>query len=131
IQINIRFVACVSVIGCILSICFTEALVGVFTSPSNPVYHLAVTGNRICSIGLLFLGLNTLTSGMFTALSNGWVSAVLAFTRTFVLTVLCILLLPALLGGVTGVWLATPVAEILGLMLSITYFLKYKKKYHY
>ena len=32
----------------------------VFTRTDSPVYELAVTGNRLCSIALLFVGLNVL-----------------------------------------------------------------------
>lgn len=101
-----------------------------FARPDNPVYELAVTGNQICSFALLFIGFNVFTSGMFTALSNGAVSAVLAFSRSFVLMVIAMLVLPALF-GVTGVWLATPAAEFTAACLSAIMFLKYRKKYRY
>ena len=58
-----------------------------------------MTGNRLCSIALLFVGLNVFASGMFTALSNGVVSAVLAFSRSFLFTVASIQIMPVLLGG--------------------------------
>ena len=89
----------------------------VFARPDNPVYDLAVTGNRICTIGLLFIGFNIFASGMFTALSNGIVSAVLAFSRSFVFMMVMMLVLPAVL-GVNGIWLATPGAELMALVLS-------------
>ena len=109
----------------------TPTLVSIFTRPYSPVYELAVTGNRLCSVALLFVGLNVFASGMFTALSNGVVSAVLAFSRSFLFTVASIQLLPLLLGGVTGVWLATPVAELLGTVMAVTVLLKYRKRYGY
>ena len=102
----------------------------IFARPGNPVYDLAVVGNRICSLALLFVGFNVFASGMFTALSNGIISAVLAFSRTFVFTVIAMLILPALL-GVTGIWLATPVAEFMAIILSAAMFLKHKQRYHY
>ncbi len=67
---------------------------------------------------------------MFTALSNGVVSAVLAFSRSFVFMLITMMVLPIVL-GVNGIWLATPVAELMALALSICMFLKYKKKYGY
>ena len=98
---------------------------------SNPVYELASTGNRLCSIALLFAELNVFASGMFTALSNGVVSAVLAFSRSFLFTVASIQIMPVLLGGVTGVWLATPAAELLGIAMAAALLLKYRKRYRY
>ena len=67
---------------------------------------------------------------MFTAFSNGKISAVISFVRTFVLIVINILLLPALI-GVNGIWLAVPSAEFLTVFLSIYYFYKERNTYHY
>lgn len=131
IKINVTFVCVVSIVSVIFSITMTEFLVGIFAKPDNPVYALAVSGNKICSFALLFLGFNVLASGMFTALSNGIVSAVLAFSRSFIFITISILVLPIILGGVTGVWLATPVAEIMGLIMTVIVFVKYKKRYGY
>ena len=104
---------------------------GIFTRPGTSVYDLAVTGNRLCSFALLFVGLNVFASGMFTALSNGVVSAVLAFSRSFVFTVASIQILPVLLGGVTGVWLATPAAELLAVIMAAGMVVRYRKRYGY
>ena len=108
----------------------TKPLVGVFTRPDNPVYALAVTGNRICTLALFFIGFNIFASGMFTALSNGVVSAVLAFSRSFVFMLITMLTLPAIM-GVNGIWLATPAAELMALAFSAFMFVKYRKRYHY
>ncbi len=108
----------------------TRPLVSVFARPDNPVYELAVTGNRICTLALFFIGFNIFASGMFTALSNGIVSAVLAFMRSFVFMLITMLILPAFL-GVNGIWLATPAAEMMALTLSLFMFLKYRKRYQY
>ena len=114
----------------LISLLITEPLVSVFTKPASPVYQLAVTGNRICTTALLFIGFNIFSSGMFTALNNGIVSAVLAFTRSFVFMIVCLLALPALL-GVTGIWLANPAAELLAVILAAWMLMKYRKKYRY
>ena len=39
--------------------------------------------------------------------------------------------MPVLLGGVTGVWLATPAAELLGTVMTAALLLKYRKRYGY
>lgn len=108
----------------------TRSLVGVFAKPGDPVYALAVTGNRICSIALLFIGFNIFASGMFTALSNGAVSAALAFSRSFVFMLAALVVLPALF-GIPGIWLSTPTAEGMTLILSAFMFFKCRKRYCY
>lgn len=89
-----------------------------------------MTGNRICTIALLFIGYNIFASGMFTALSNGIVSAVLAFSRSFVFMLITMIVLP-IIWGVNGIWLATPAAESMALVLSAVMFFKYRKRYGY
>lgn len=130
IDTSLKVIAGISLASFALSIGVTKPLVSVFTSPDNPVYGLAVSGNRLCSIALLFIGFNIFSSSMFTALNNGAVSAVLAFTRSFVFMVICLLLLPFLL-GVAGIWLANPLAELMAAALGLAMFIKYKNRYGY
>ncbi len=129
-KISLIVILLISVITMTVSFILTKPLVSVFARPDNPVYDLAVTGNRICTLALLFIGFNIFASGMFTALSNGMVSAVLAFSRSFVLMLLMMIVLPLVL-GVNGIWLATPSAELMALCLSAFLFLKYRKRYGY
>lgn len=127
---SLQVIVGISLVTAVASFMLTEPLVSVFARPDDPVYDLAVTGNRICIIALFFIGFNIFASGMFTALSNGVVSAILAFSRSFVFMLIAMLVLPYIL-GVNGIWLATPVAELMALDLSVSMFLKYRKRYGY
>lgn len=127
---SLKVIAGISLVTVAASFLLTKPLVSIFARPDNPVYGLAVTGNRICTIALLFIGFNIFASGTFTALSNGVVSAVLAFSRSFVFMLITMLVLP-LFFGVNGVWLATPAAELMALVLSGAMLLKYRKRYGY
>ena len=128
--LSMKVIAMISVITAAASFVMTRPLVSVFARTDNPVYDLAVTGNRICTAALFFIGFNIFASGMFTALSNGIVSAVLAFSRSFVFMLITMIVLPLLL-GVNGIWLATPAAELMALGLSFFMLLKYRKRYGY
>lgn len=130
VAVSLKVIAFISVITTIMSFVLTKPLVSVFAHPDNPVFDLAVTGNKICTIALCFIGFNIFTSGMFTALSNGIVSAILAFSRSFLFMLITMIVLPIVL-GVNGIWLATPVAELMALVLSFSLFLKYRKRYSY
>ena len=123
VALSLKVIAVISVLTVAGSLLLTKSLVLVFTRPDNPVYNLAVTGNRICTIALFFIGFNIFASGMFTALSNGVVSAVLAFSRSFVFMLITMIVLPAIL-GVNGIWLATPAAELMAFAMSIGMFFK-------
>ena len=130
VAVSLKVIAEISLVTAAVSFLLTRPLVSVFASPDNPVYDLAVTGNRICSAALLFIGFNIFASGLFTALSNGVVSAVLAFSRSFVFMMITMIVLPRIM-GVNGIWLATPAAELMALALSAFMFSKYRKRYKY
>lgn len=127
---SLKVIAVISFVTVAVSFAATRPLVSVFARPDNPVYELSVTGNRICTLALFFIGFNIFASSMFTALSNGIISAVLAFSRSFVFMLIAMLVLPAML-GVNGIWMATPVAELMALALSLFLFCKYRKRYQY
>lgn len=130
VTVSLKIITVISAVTAAVSLAATKPLVSIFARPDNPVYRLAVTGNHICTIALFFIGFNIFASGMFTALSNGFISAILAFSRSFVFMLVTMLILPAVL-GVTGIWLATPAAELMALALSAFMFLKYQKRYRY
>ncbi len=124
---SLKVIGGISLTTVAASFLLTKPLVSVFARPDNPVYDLAVTGNRVCTIALMFIGFNIFASGTFTALSNGVVSAVLAFSRSFVFMMVAMIVLPRFF-GVNGVWLATPAAELMALALSAAMLLKYRKQ---
>ena len=107
-----------------------DALISVFVSPSGEVFSITSSGFKLFAISFLFVGINVFSSGMFTALSNGKVSAIISFLRTFVFLLLSMLLLP-LVFDVNGIWLAVPLAELLTMGVSIFYFVRLRKVYHY
>lgn len=122
-----RFVLAASIGVFLLSFLGSEMLVGMFAGKSKTVYQLAAGGMKIFSFSFLFSGINIFISAMFTALSNGKVSAFLSFFRTFVLLTGAILILPRFL-GITGVWLAAPAAEFLGAFFSLGVLLRAGKE---
>ena len=127
---SLKVIGIISLVTVAASFAATKPLVSIFARPDNSVYDLAVTGNRICTLALFFIGFNIFASGMFTALSNGIISAILAFSRSFVFMLITMLILPAI-WEVNGIWLATPTAELMALTMSALMFVKYRKRYQY
>lgn len=113
-----------------LSFLFGPYFISFMTEAGSEVYNLTVSGMRLASIGFLIMGYNIFASFFFTALSNGKISAVLAFLRTLGFILAALGLLPPLL-GVTGIWLAIPVAEVASIAVSVFFLWKYKRIYHY
>lgn len=116
-SISLRFIAAASVLIFACARLGGSFLVGLFADSTSPVYAIAVDGFAVFSYSFLFCGSNLFASALFTALSNGRLSAVLSFLRTFVLLAGGILLLPKL-WGLAGVWLAVPAAE--GCMFTVS-----------
>jgi len=108
----------------------SDHYVFIFCCPLDGERFIAADGFNVFSFSFLFCGLNTFTSAMFTALSNGKVSAALSFLRTFGLLAGGIILLPRI-WGVTGVWLAVPAAEGLMYLVSVLCLIRYRKRYSY
>lgn len=108
----------------------SDLLVSIFTSNGTNVYKLSNIGLKLFSISFLFIGLNLFTSALFTALSNGKISAIISFLRSLVFIVISVLVLPLII-GINGVWLSVPIAELLSLIVSIFYLKKYKSQYKY
>lgn len=102
----------------------------IFTKTGSTAYFLALNGNRLFSAALLLVGFNTFSSMLFTALSNGKISAIIAFSRTFVFLAAMIIILPIFL-GINGLWLSVPVSELMALFLSGYFVKKYRKQYGY
>jgi len=129
-KICIGFISISSILITIMALVSSPVIVEIFTPIGSATYDIAKTGFFLFSINYIFAGINIYSSSMFTAFSDGKVSALISFVRTFVLIVLNILLLPYLI-GVNGVWLAVPVAEFMTLFLSVYLFYKKRDVYHY
>lgn len=124
-NMNRNFIICTSGIVFVTAILSAPFITRIFVDTLNPVYLLAKHGLYLFSISFLFSGINIYSSAFFTALSNGKVSAIIAFSRTFVFFIFGITMLPKIL-EVDGVWLAVPFAEIMTLMLVSRYIKRYK-----
>ena len=130
VKMCLSFILGTSVLVFIFAQFFTSGLVGLFSDQASIVYLYARHGFSIFSYSFLFCGLNIYSSALFTALSNGKISAVISFLRTFGLITAALLILPALI-GVNGVWLAVPLAEGVTMLLAGGLLLGYRKRYCY
>lgn len=104
-------------------------LVSIFFQDTNPAYDLAIQGLSIFTFGFLFVGYNMFGSAMFTALSNGKISAMISFTKSFVIFSIIALTLPRLL-GVEGIWLIMPIVEV-SIALLVFYLTREKRMQRY
>ena len=129
-RVCLGFIVLSSVAMYVLSRLAIGTLLVLFTDLDGPVAAITLEGFPIFAVSFLFMGVSIYASSLFTAFSNGVVSAVISFARTFLFLVGALLVLPELLGPV-GIWLAVPTAELLGLGVSAGFLLWGRKKYGY
>lgn len=127
-----------SIITCIIVgiICFGSSLgliypvAHLFSKDDVEVYNLVVNNYIYYSPGILVLGISIFASSFFTALNDGKVSAIISFLRTLVLLSAAIIVMPMLCQEI-GIWIATPIAEVLALAVSCYFLVKKRKVYMY
>ena len=102
----------------------------IFVSYDPDLLAITTRAFTIYSISFLLTGFNIYASSFFTALNDGFTSALLSFARTLVFQILAVVLLPMVL-GVDGVWSAVILAELLALVLSVYCFVRNRKRYGY
>ncbi len=123
----------ISLAAAILTACaelFSGTLAGIFVGYSKELQDMTTTAICLFSLSYIISGINIFASSFFTALNNGFVSAVISFLRTLVFQIAFIFILP-LIWQLNGIWLAVVAAEIASLIISIFFFISNRKKYKY
>lgn len=95
---------------------FGPALIHLFMEDGR-VFQLTWSGLRLFAPVFAFIGWNVFLSGYFTALGDGFHSALISSLRSFVFVVSFILTLPKLL-GLPGVWFTMPLSEAITIFIS-------------
>ncbi len=84
---------------------------------NDAIREMVQDGMTIFMVSFFFSGVNAVTSFYFTSIGKAVESAVISLARGLVVLLACIFVLPAYL-GMTGVWLAAPVTEIVTICIS-------------
>ena len=129
-QKSLRLIGIWGLMLFILAHLIARPLAAIFVGYDADLFSMTQNGFRIYCIAYLINGFNIYGSSFFTALNNGLISAAISFLRTLVFQLAAVLLLPLLL-GINGIWSAVAVAELLTLGLTVTFFVRNRKKYHY
>ena len=127
---SVRIIATISIVMMIGAEVLAKPLSMIFVSYDAKLLAMTVRGFMIYSVSFLFMGFNIFGSSFFTALNNGLISALISFLRALLFQVVALLLLPIFL-ELDGIWWAISVAELLALAVTIIFFVKMRKRYHY
>ncbi|WP_433707896.1 MATE family efflux transporter [Paenibacillus illinoisensis] len=97
--------------------------VQIFGSFSESVTSNAVYGLRIFTFAYLFMGINFVMSTYFQSIGNAKMAIWITAAREMIIMIALIAILPSF-WGVTGVWLAVPLSEMLVLVTIAVYYRK-------
>ena len=114
----------------LLAAALAAPLARLFVGYDQALFDMTRHAFRLFSLSFLLAGINIYVSSFFTALNNGAVSAIVSFLRTLVFQMLCVLVLPIFF-GIDGIWWATAVAEVFAFILSLSFLIVKRNKYHY
>lgn len=124
------FIGVSSILIFISSLLLGPYFIQFMTVKGSDVYEIAKNGFWIFSISFLFMGVNIFTSMLFTALSNGKISALISLLRTLVFVLVALFTLPFIF-GVSGIWIAVPLAEFLSIIVCAFLLFRKRKDYQY
>ncbi len=127
---SLKITTVASILVVAVTFIFADQAIGIFISQDSSTFEMAKEGLVLFMPAYLFMGYNIFFSAMFTALSNGKVSAIISTARSLVFIVIALVTLPQIL-ELQGVWLAVPLAEFLAIIVSLYYYKKHKAVYGY
>ena len=104
-----------------------EWVARIFVGYDDALRNMAVKALIFVSLSYFPLGLTSFSSAFFTGMNDGTFSLMIAVSKSFVLPVILLFILPPLM-GLTGIWLATPLSEIATVFLVVILFAVYKRK---
>lgn len=105
-------------------------LAKLFVGYDAELFNLTISSFRVFSFSFIFSGITIYSSGFFTALNNGAVSATLSFLRSLVFQTVFVFALPAIF-GTDAIWWAAFATEACAFVISIIMFFAFRKKYNY
>ena len=127
---SLIIIAVIGVAMCVFGVALAYPIAWIFVRNNKALMAMTTRAMRLYSISFLFCGFCMFCSSFFTALNNGLISAIVSFGRTLVFQIVCIFVLPLWL-DIDGVWIATPVAEFLSVVLCVVMFVVNNRRYGY
>lgn len=114
------------------AVCYllSGTLAKLFVKNDPVLLEMTITAFHFYALSVLFSGFNIFGSAFFTALNNGLVSATISFLRTLLFQIASVLILPQFF-ELNGVWYSLFVAEILAMLVTLTFYVTKRKTYHY
>lgn len=116
----------ITIIGTAIFMIFPMQILNIFNS-NNEIMEIGCAGLRILSIGFVFAGVSFIITGIFNAIGNGN-SNIIIFLARKVIIPFCFIIVMKNLIGISSIWYAFTIAEIVAFVTAVILLkLKYKK----
>lgn len=102
---------------------FPTSFMSMFISEDSPTMGLAITGLRHCIFLLPVLSISFMGTAYFQSIAKSRQAVTLGALRQFILLLPAVLILPKIF-GLKGVWLATPVADAITVVVTAIFLIK-------
>ncbi len=125
---GLKIVVILGLIMTVIALIFSSAISGIFVGYDKELQDMAIYALRICGLSYVLCGINMFSSSVFTGVSDGLSSAVIAFLRSFILPIIFVFALPAVFGK-DSVWFTTLCSEIVTILFVVVlYRIRFPKK---
>ena len=133
-KMAIRWGVIVTIVGFVLTEIFAKQFVSVFNSTDDSLIDMAASALRYFNVMLPLVPMQILTTAFFQATNKPLKALILSLSRQVLLLIPAVLILPLFL-GLKGVFIATPVADFISILLSSymlrRYFIKHKQNFFF
>ena len=113
--------------GAVLLQLFGDHIIGLF-DVSAEVQALSMRAIHIITFGYVFAGVNVIFQGVFQALGEGFKSLIISSVRLLIVVIPLAAFLTTLPGAENFVWIAFPIAEACGLVVSVIFMIRTSKR---
>lgn len=111
-----------------IALTFPHFIVEIFNKENNELLkQISVSGMKFYFIAFLVMGINIITTSLFSSVNRPREAFVISMTRGFFAIIPIVIVLSKAL-GIRGVWLTIPVTEIIVLFISVYNINKYYKE---
>ncbi|MGL5417228.1 MAG: MATE family efflux transporter [Clostridium sp.] len=103
-----------------------KVIVEIFSPGNEELLKIAVTGIQIYFIALIPMGLNILNVGLLQSIEKSRKATMISLLRGIILIVIFLEILSRLF-GLNGIWLTTPIVEVITLLISFYFILNERR----
>lgn len=133
-KMAIRWGTVITTAGFLLTEIFAPQIVSIFNADDEQLIRLSSFAVRLFNLMLPFVAVQILTTSFFQAINKPLRAAFLSLSRQVLLVIPLVLILP-LFFGLTGVFMAPPIADFISILLAVkllkNYFDKHRQNFFF